>query len=51
VSDRTVQALITAGIGLVVVVAVRWLLGIAIGRYERRLAAKDPAGWKACEDL
>ena len=42
-SDRTVQALITAGIGLVVVVAVRWLLGIAIGRYERRLAAKDPA--------
>jgi len=43
VSDRTVQALITAGIGLVVVVAVRWLLGIAIGRYERRLAARDPA--------
>jgi len=43
VSDRTVQALITAAVGLVVVIAVRMLLGIAIGRYERRLTAKDPA--------
>jgi len=43
VSDRTVEALITAGVGLVVVIAVRMLLGIAIGRYERRLTAKDPA--------
>ena len=42
-SDRTVEALITAGVGLVVVIAVRALLGIAIGRYERRLSAKDPA--------
>ena len=42
-SDRTVEALITAGVGLVVVIAVRTLLGIAIGRYERRLSAKDPA--------
>ena len=42
VSDRTVEALITAGVGLVVVIAVRMLLGIAIGRYERRLSAKDP---------
>src|SRR6186997_40446 len=43
VSDRTVEALITAGVGLVVVIAVRMLLGIAIGRYEQRLTAKDPA--------
>src|SRR4029078_5810898 len=43
VSDRTVEALITAGVGLAVVVAVRVLRGIAIGRYERRLWAKDPA--------
>jgi len=43
VSDRTVEALITAGVGIVVVIAVRTLLGIAIGRYERRLSAKDPA--------
>ena len=42
-SDRTVEALITAGVGLAVVIAVRMLLGIAIGRYERRLSAKDPA--------
>jgi small-conductance mechanosensitive channel len=42
VSDRTVEALITAGIGLVVVIAVRFLLGVAFDRYERRLSAKDP---------
>jgi small-conductance mechanosensitive channel len=42
-SDRTVEALITAGVGLVVVIAVRFLLGRAFERYERRLAAKDPA--------
>jgi small-conductance mechanosensitive channel len=42
-SDRTVQALITAAVGLVVVLLVRMVLGIAFGRYERRLAAKDPA--------
>jgi small conductance mechanosensitive channel len=43
VSDRTVEALITAGIGLVVVVTVRFLLGVAFDRYERRLATRDPA--------
>ena len=42
-SDRTVEALITAGVGLVLVVAVRFLLGRAFERYERRLSAKDPA--------
>ncbi len=40
-SDRTVEALITAGVGLVVVVAVRFLLGRAFERYVARLAAKD----------
>jgi small-conductance mechanosensitive channel len=43
VSDRTVQALITAGVGLVVVIVVRWLLGRAFDRYEERIAKKDPA--------
>lgn len=41
-SHRTVEALITAGVGLVVVIVVRWLLGVAIVRYERRLSDKDP---------
>ena len=41
-SDRTVEALITAGVGLVVVITVRFLLGRAFERYERRLSAKDP---------
>jgi small-conductance mechanosensitive channel len=43
VSNRTLEALITAGVGLVVVVVVRWLLGIAFDRYERRISQKDPA--------
>jgi small-conductance mechanosensitive channel len=42
VSDRTVEALITAGVGVVVVIAVRFLIGVAFERYERRLSAKDP---------
>jgi len=42
VSDRTVEVLITAGIGLTVVIAVRVILGIAFDRYERRLSDKDP---------
>jgi small conductance mechanosensitive channel len=42
VSDRTVEALITAGVGLVVVIVVRFLLGVAFDRYEKRLTAKDP---------
>lgn len=42
-SSRTVEALITAGVGLALVLGVRWLLGVAFDRYERRLAARDPA--------
>jgi len=42
VSDRTVDALITAGVGFVVVVVVRILLGLAFDRYLARLSAKDP---------
>ena len=41
--DRTVRALITAAIWIVVVVAVRWLLSRAFARYERRLAERDLA--------
>jgi small conductance mechanosensitive channel len=43
VDDRTVRALITAAIWITVVLAVRWLLSRAFGRYERRLAERDPA--------
>jgi len=43
VSDRTLEALITAGVGLVVVIAVRFVVGVTFERYERRLSAKDPA--------
>jgi small-conductance mechanosensitive channel len=43
VSERTVETLITAAIGLAVVIAVRALLGVAFARYERRISAKDPA--------
>ena len=42
-SDRTVEALITAGVGLAVVIVVRLLLGVAFDRYGQRLAEKDPA--------
>lgn len=38
------EALITAGIGLVVIVVVRSLLRRGLGRYERRLNARDPGG-------
>jgi small conductance mechanosensitive channel len=41
-SERMTQALINAAVGLAVVVAVRWALGFAFARYERRLALKDP---------
>jgi small-conductance mechanosensitive channel len=43
VSSRTVEAIITGAIGLAVVISVRWGLGVAFRRYERRLAARDPA--------
>jgi small conductance mechanosensitive channel len=41
-SERMTQALINAAVGLAVVVAVRWALGFAFTRYERRLVLKDP---------
>jgi small-conductance mechanosensitive channel len=43
VDDRTVRALITAAIWIAVVLTVRWILSRAFDRYERRLAARDPA--------
>jgi len=43
VSSHTVEVIITAAIGLAAVVAVRWGLAAAFARYERRLAARDPA--------
>jgi small-conductance mechanosensitive channel len=41
-SDRTVETLITAGVGLAAVLLARLLLGIAFERYVARLSAKDP---------
>jgi small conductance mechanosensitive channel len=41
-SDRVVQALVLAGVWLVVVVGVRFALRSAFGRYESRLAERDP---------
>jgi len=41
-SDRVVQAIVLAGVWLVVVVAVRFTLNLAFARYERRLAERDP---------
>ena len=43
VSSRTVEAVITGAVGLVAVIVVRWALGVAFARYERRLANRDPA--------
>lgn len=42
-SSRAVQALVLAGVWLVVVVAVRFALYFAFARYEHRLAERDPA--------
>ena len=42
-SGRAVETIVTAGVGLLVVLAVRWGLGIAMDRYERRLASRDVA--------
>lgn len=41
-SDRAVQALVLAGVWIVVVLAVRFALNLAFTRYERRLAERDP---------
>jgi len=42
VDDRTVKALATAAVWLVVVVVVRWLLGRAFAAWEKRHAETDP---------
>jgi small conductance mechanosensitive channel len=41
-SDRAVEALVLAGVWIVVVVAVRFALDLVFSRYERRLAERDP---------
>lgn len=41
-SDRVVQALVLAGVWVVVVVGLRFGLRVAFRRYERRLAERDP---------
>jgi small conductance mechanosensitive channel len=41
-SDRWVQALVLAGVWLVVVITVRFALRLAFRRYEKRLAEHDP---------
>lgn len=43
VDDRAVRTIVTAAIWLAVVLAVRWVMRRAFGRYERRLAERDPA--------
>jgi small-conductance mechanosensitive channel len=40
-SDRAVQALVLAGVWVVVVIALRFALNLAFARYERRLAERD----------
>jgi small conductance mechanosensitive channel len=42
-SGRAVETIVTAGVGLLAVLLVRWGLGVAMGRYERRLASRDAA--------
>jgi small-conductance mechanosensitive channel len=42
-SSNAVQALVLAGVWLLVVIAVRFGLYLVFGRYERRLAERDPA--------
>ncbi len=41
-SNRAVQALVLAGVWVLVVIAVRFGLRLVFARYERRLAARDP---------
>jgi small-conductance mechanosensitive channel len=43
VSGRTVEALITAAVGIAAVVGARFALGVAFERYERRLTTRDAA--------
>jgi small-conductance mechanosensitive channel len=43
VSSRSIEALITACVGIAVVLGVRAALGMAFRRYERRLGLRDPA--------
>jgi len=43
VSGREIEAIITAAVGLAIVLGVRFALGVAFDRYERRLATRDPA--------
>jgi small-conductance mechanosensitive channel len=40
-SNRAVQALVLAGVWILVVIAVRFALNLAFSRYERRLAERD----------
>jgi len=40
--DRVAQALVLAGVWLVVIVGLRLALNVAFDRYERRLAERDP---------
>jgi len=42
-SSRFVQALVTAGVWVVVIIVMRFALERAFARYERQLAEKDPA--------
>ena len=42
-SGRAVETIVTACVGLLAVLVVRWGLGIAMDRYERRLASRDAA--------
>jgi small conductance mechanosensitive channel len=41
-SDRALEALVLAGVWIVVVIAVRFALDLVFSRYERRLAERDP---------
>ena len=42
-SSQTTEALVTAAVGVAIVLGVRWGLGLAFARYERRLGLRDPA--------
>lgn len=42
-SDRSVRTIVTAAAWIAVVLVVRWALRRVYGRFERRLAARDPA--------
>ena len=42
-SSRAVQAIVLAAVWIVVIVGVRFALRTAFGRYERRLAERNPA--------